>query len=328
MTYQYLPSCCQRDRLVLLCLEVLLVYGVSGNPQWFKAKSIHLPVRFESAHDGTKWVAGLNHDICESRLMMRLLLFVQRGDVINAAHQYKRGKSGLTISYPAARSVHNCFGWPYGRGLSNDAFREQRISWPVLFDSGSIAELGLSGYCRRHIGRKWNWNDIFPVLSAKRDGMSDIFERDEQMQSRTLADGGIGIKDQWTRHLNIDRYPRSLRKYKLCLSSLGSTASSGRAVGDFRGLFLDLAQHPPVHPGKYKSDANPANLQVSSDPLPERLRWPISIFGAIVFAYFYWQARFNMNRPLWVWGLGCLFGFVVFNYGLYLLVNFGEYLYQ
>lgn len=106
-----------------------------------------------------------------------------------------------------------------------------------------------------------------------------------------------------------------------------STLSRLSAAYNGGSLFLNLTQSSQGERSKPASNPNAENFKSKDYPVSYRFRWAITLFGAIVFGYFLGQAHFYSGRiARWILLLGFLCGLAVFNYGLYLIVKFGEYL--
>ena len=103
---------------------------------------------------------------------------------------------------------------------------------------------------------------------------------------------------------------------------------SAVSVAQF-GLFLDLTQRKESEGSERARNDDAHYLKAKDYPITLGFRWPITIFGIIVFAYFLGQAYFYSGRIApWILLLGFLCGLAIYNYGLYLIAEFGEYLYQ
>ncbi len=69
--------------------------------------------------------------------------------------------------------------------------------------------------------------------------------------------------------------------------------------------------------GSYSSERND-NFQTEPNLVSEFLLGAASLFGAIVFAYFYWQANTNLDARLF---FPAFLGLVLFGYGFYVLLD-------
>ena len=159
-------------------------------------------------------------------------------------------------------------------------------------------------------------SNVYPVFVGDLRGTTHIETAGVEIRSLLLPEGLLRIFERMFCGLGC-----TLRREGASVGGIGTSFNLG-------SLFLNLLQGVVGENGVQQRHEHTCALDDKKYPLSERLRWPITIFGAVVFMYFFSKLRFGPNWPIPVLLLGIIVGLLIFSYGINLFAKLGEYLYQ
>lgn len=327
-----------------MSLGIQLIDGIPATERWnkFDLVSWNVPANLKSLLQG-KRRRETDHGVVK----MRMMQFPLEAELVLHASDQDQGKISLDLPWKTGKDRVGNF------VLGNAAGKRvisRRAGIPVLCASLISGEQvkatyqGMRVRIRIRNGLRLTAQCVFPFhglsvsegfIESRRkqfpdwadvqgDRLSNVLHGDAKTQAdrvgseRQLALGGDGDY----------LHPRSFGQFSLLLHRGNLILRRSRGFGYGWGLFLYLPQSGQRETSQRSRYGNSGDFKTKRPPLPFRLRWPIFLLGTIMFSYFSWQECFNSRAPYRLCVLGTCAGTLILSYGVYLIAEFGKYLYQ
>jgi hypothetical protein len=140
-------------------------------------------------------------------------------------------------------------------------------------------------------------------------GAPEVFHADGNSYSHTIAG-----KSQWAGNGSFDIHPRPIRIFKLLTHNPNLRLNT-------ISLPLDLSERQEGHDSNSQSYKDTANLKAGLNGFPKLIALVITLFGAVVFGYCWWQLKDRLDENWWRWLVVGACGLCLFTYGFGVLVQ-------